>query len=309
MKKGKNEARYSILSVVGIDYFFLPPFHSFVIGSQPERNGKLCFFVFSAAIIALGESDRRAASLRRLEEARLRAANDQLERRVDERTTELREANEMLLKQTDMVRELSARLLQLRDEERRRIARELHDSVGQLLAAACMNTSKVESEKGKLGSEAARCLDELGLEAAIRWFVKGFTDRSHIDVNLTMALGVGRLPDDLELALFRILQEALTNTHRHSGSKTARIHLAQMDGYVRCEVSDDGKGIPPEKQTEVKSSGSVGVGLRGMRERVRQLGGVLQVNSNGKGTTVSAILPLRNAEQTPLEEKLHPVVV
>src|SRR6201998_2527668 len=150
----------SVLCAVGIDYFFLPPFHSFFIGSASERSGILCFLVFSAAIIAFGESNRRGGSLRGLAEARLMAANAQLERRVDERTSELREKNEMLTRQTEMVRELSARLLRLRDEERSRIARELHDSVGQLLAALSMNHAKVEKEKGKLSFEAGKCIDE-----------------------------------------------------------------------------------------------------------------------------------------------------
>jgi signal transduction histidine kinase len=325
----------SILCAVGIDYFFLPPFHSFLVGSAAERNGILCFLIFSAAIIALGESNRRAASLRRLAEARWKSANDQLELRVDERTAELREKNALLEKKAEVVHELSGRLLQLRDEERRRIARDLHDSVGQLLAAVCMNTSRVEREKGKLSPEAARCieenadfvrqaaaeirtmshllhpplLDEIGLESAVRWFIQGFSQRSSVDVTLMITPGFRRLADDLELAIFRILQECLTNIHRHSGSKTARVRLAQMDGYVRCEVSDAGKGIPREKQDTLNSPGSVGVGLRGMRERVSQLRGVLRVQSTESGTTVEAILPVRHAEVMALEGNSHTAVV
>jgi signal transduction histidine kinase len=310
----------SVFCVVGVIYFFLPPFHSLAIESASERYGVLCFLLFSGVIVAFGESNRRAASFRRLAEEQLKAANDQLELRVDQRTAELQQKTKLLREQTETVKELSAQLLKLRDEERRRIARELHDSVGQLLAAVRMNFSKVDREKGKLSPEAAKSvdentelikqamtevrtmshllhpplLDEIGLESAIRWFVEGFAQRSNIQVDLTLALSAERLADDLELAMFRIVQECLTNIHRHSGSKTARVHLIQRDGYVHCEVSDEGKGIPPERQTDLTSSGSTGVGLRGMRERVNQLGGTLQVHSNGKGTSVEANLPVRH---------------
>jgi signal transduction histidine kinase len=304
----------SAVCVLGIDYFFLSPLHSLSIETRSEVFGIFCFLIFAAAIIALGESNRRTALSRKRAEAELKAANGLLEQRVSERTTKLNESNEN-------VRELSARLLQLRDEERRRIARELHDSVGQLLAAMSMNNCKLEKQKGKLSAEAARCveensdlltqaltevrtishllhpplLDEIGLESAVRWFIKGFAQRSHIDVSLTVALGLERLVPDLELAIFRILQECLTNIHRHSEGKTATIHLDQRDGCVHCEISDDGKGIPLEKRVALNSAGSVGVGLRGMRERISQLGGVLQIHSSVNGTTVQATLPVKHA--------------
>jgi signal transduction histidine kinase len=315
----------SVLCVVGVIYFFLPPFHSLAIESSSERYGVLCFLFFSSVIVAFGESNRRTAMFRRLAEEKLKAANDQLEHRVDQRTAELQQKNTLLLKQTEIVGALSARLLKLRDEERRRIARELHDSVGQLLAAVRMNFSKVHREKGRLSPEAAKCveenaellkqavaevrtmshllhpplLDEIGLESAIRWFVEGFAQRSNIQVDLAFGAGPERLADDLELAIFRIVQECLTNIHRHSGSKTARVHFIQIDGYVHCEVSDEGKGISPEKQVALNSFGSLGVGLRGMRERVSQLGGILQVRSNANGTCVEAILPVRHDEPAP----------
>lgn len=304
----------SVVCVLGIDYFFLSRVHSFVIEARSELYGIFCFLIFAAAIIALGESNRRTALWRKRAESELKAANELLERRVSERTAKLNESNEN-------IRELSAGLLMLRDEERRRIARELHDSVGQLLAAMSMNSSKVGNEKGKLSGEAAKCveensdllrqaltevrtishllhpplLDEIGLESAVRWFIKGFAQRSNIHVSLTVALGLDRLSDDLELAIFRVLQECLTNIHRHSGSKTARIRLVQKDGCVHCEISDDGKGIAPEELLALNSSGSVGIGLRGMRERISQLGGALQIHSRVKGTTVEATLPVRHA--------------
>lgn len=304
----------SVACVLGIDYFFVSRIHSFVIEARSELYGIFCFFIFAAAIIALGESNRRTALSRKRAEVELKAANELLEQRVSERTAKLNESNEN-------IRELSARLLTLRDEERRRIARDLHDSVGQLLAAMSMNSSKLGNEKGKLSVEAAKCveensdlltqaltevrtishllhpplLDEMGLESAVRWFVKGFAQRSNVDVSFSVALGLHRLAPDLELAIFRMLQECLTNIHRHSESKTARIHLDQKYGCVYCEISDDGKGIAPEKLLALNSSGSVGIGLRGMRERISQLGGALQIHSSVKGTAVEATLPVRHA--------------
>ena len=304
----------SVVCVMGIDYFFLPPVHSLVIEARSELYGTFCFLIFAAVIVALGESNRRTALSRERAEAELKEANGLLEERVRERTAELNESNEN-------IRELSGRLLLFRDEEHRRIARELHDSVGQLLAAMSINSSKVVNEKGRLSAEAVKCveenskflrealtevrtishllhpplLDEIGLEAAVRDLIEGFGQRSNIDVSLDVSLGPDRLAPDLELAIFRISQECLTNIHRHSGSKTARIRLDQNDGCVLCEISDDGQGIPSEKQVALNSRGSVGVGLRGMRERVSQLGGVLQIHSSGKGTTVEATLPVKHA--------------
>jgi signal transduction histidine kinase len=242
----------------------------------------------------------------------LKRATVELEERVRGRTAEL-------LKKTEVVQELSGRLLQLQDDERRRIARELHDSAGQLLAAIGMNASTLAQEKEKLSPSAKKCaeenerlveqalteirtishllhpplLDEVGLESAIKWFIDGFSQRSKISLNLIMTPGFERVSSDLEIAIFRVIQECLANVHRHSGSKTAEIRLAQKHGCVHLEVSDAGKGIPPNKQFELKSTGTVGVGFRGMRERIRQLGGVLDVSSNGNGTSVTIALPIK----------------
>jgi PAS domain S-box-containing protein len=215
-------------------------------------------------------------------------------------------------------RELSARLLQSQDQERRRMARELHDGVGQLVAAMSMNTSRIAAEKANLGPDAARSaeenlslimqisndirtvsyllhpplLEELGLRAALEWYVEGFAERSKIAVTLDRQVTVERLPDDVELCLFRVAQECLTNIHRHSGSAKAEIRLVQQNGNIHLEVRDEGRGIPPKKQQALNAYGTLGVGIGGMRERLRQLGGTLQVHSNGNGTTVIATIPL-----------------
>ena len=227
--------------------------------------------------------------------------------------------------------EFSARLLRLQDEERRRIARELHDGVGQLLAAMSMNVSKVKKEGSRLSPDAARCveensnmikqisadirtmsylfhpplLDELGLESALKWYVEGFAERSKIAANLELPVDLGRLPKDQEMCLFRLVQECLTNIHRHSGSSTALVRLWRTPGEIRMEVSDEGRGIHQEIQSKVASGKSAGVGLRGMRERVKQFDGTLEIHSNGKGTSILVTLPLTEEAVPPDESNAH----
>ena len=248
-----------------------------------------------------------AAEAARQELARV---NANLEARVDERTEELRTANQSL-------RELSARLLQTQDTERRHIARELHDSVGQLLAAMSMNMGVLELESETLSARALKAfnenrtllskvtqdvrtmsyllhpplLDEAGLASALAWYVDGFSRRSGIAVTLDCSPTLGRLPIDLETAIFRIVQECLGNVHRHAQSLTAAIRLEANNGGVNLVVSDAGRGIPNETQHQLNSGDRRGVGLRGMRERVTQLGGQLQINSSEAGTTVTAQIP------------------
>jgi PAS domain S-box-containing protein len=217
----------------------------------------------------------------------------------------------------ESLRFLSGRLLHLQDQERRRIARELHDSAGQLLAALGMNLSLVESQNGNIAPRAAKALqesiglvqelsrelrtishllhppllDEVGLASGLRSYLEGFRERSKISVALELPEDLGRLPQDLETAIFRIVQECLTNIHRHSESPVARIRISRSDGQVSLEVEDEGKGIPPEKRGAMDSGGSPGVGIRGMRERLRLLGGTLEIKSNGGGTVIVARLP------------------
>ena len=218
----------------------------------------------------------------------------------------------------DNFRRLSGRLLQVQDEERRRIARELHDSAGQLLAALSMNLTPLESMRDRTPREVENrvaeslglitelssqlrtisyllhppLLDEVGLSSALRNYLEGFMKRSTIKVDFDFPENFGRLSQDMETTIFRIVQECLTNIHRHSGSPVARIRLARTSTLVCVEVEDEGKGIPVEKQKAMSSGGKLGVGIAGMRERLRQLGGILEINSTAQGTLVTAKLPL-----------------
>jgi len=240
--------------------------------------------------------------------------NEMLEKRVSERTAELKIAN-------DSLRDLSARLLRMQDEERRRIARELHDSVGQLLAAIKMNNVAIAREVAEVAPHAARTLtqndamvdeivrgirtmshllhppllDEAGLSSALRWYIEEFSQRSGISVALDCEKSVGRLPCELETAIFRIVQECLGNVHRHSASAAAIVRLKIIGGKAYLEVRDEGRGIPAERLRELSLGHRGGVGLRGMRERIAQFGGELHLESHGKGTIVRAVLPANPA--------------
>ena len=228
-------------------------------------------------------------------------------------------------------KEFSARLLQLQDEEKRRMARELHDGAGQLIAAIGMNAAKLCAEKSQLSWDAAQCaeenvelirqvsadirtvsyllhpplLDEMGLHSALKWYVDGFAERSKIAAKLELPADSERLSQDYELCLFRIAQECLTNIHRHSGSSTALVKLWRAPGEIRMEVSDEGQGIRQEIQSKLASGKSGGVGLRGMRERVKQFNGALEIHSNGKGASILVTLPLTEEAVPPDGSNTH----
>ncbi|HSZ62804.1 MAG TPA: response regulator [Terriglobales bacterium] len=269
------------------------------------------------------------ARLQREKESQLRASQAELERRVRERTQELLNASEEL-------RELSARILQAQDEERRRIARELHDGVGQLLAALGMEVFNLASESVRLSPHGASSvsnieslvglmtkdirtmshllypplLDEVGLHSALKDYVRGFAQRSGIQVSLDLPAAMERLDRDRELSLFRIIQECLTNIHRHSGSKTASIHIVRDDGALVLKVRDEGRGMPPERLSEIQSIGS-GVGIRGMRERVLQFSGTMSIESDASGTLIHVVVPIPEAAsraRTGSDEPLQTVV-
>lgn len=215
--------------------------------------------------------------------------------------------------------QLSSRLLQLQDEERRRIARELHDSVAQGLMAASMNLTQVSESGGTLNKKGREmladaheilkglaqeirsisyllhppALDEMGLASAIEEYASGFSQRSGIRAEVRISEGIGRLPQEVETAVFRVIQESLGNIQRHSGSTSARIELKKELSKLTLEVSDQGRGFSSGKlEKETPDSSTLGVGILGMRERMRQLGGRLEIRSNSSGTTVKVALPL-----------------
>jgi signal transduction histidine kinase len=220
------------------------------------------------------------------------------------------------------LRQLSGRLLRLQDEERRRIARELHDSTAQSLAALLMNLNLVHESAAALSSTSQRALeesftlckecsaeirtlsyllhppllDEMGLASALRWFGDGFSQRSKIQLDLQVSPIVGRLPKDIETTLFRIVQESLTNIHRHSGSPTAKIRVSRYTNHVTLEVEDHGRGLPAAILQKSSNGAWLGVGLAGMRERVEQLGGRLEIHSGSQGTQISVTVPLPREE-------------
>jgi signal transduction histidine kinase len=262
------------------------------------------------ALLRLKRAEREAqlhAAQAELARRELEKAHNELELRVNERTKELDERNQE-------IRDLTGRLLKLQDEERRRLARELHDSTGQMLVAIKMNLDRLSHEPknedtGNLITQTIAVsedlsrqlrtmsyllhpplLDELGLASALAWYVEGFTQRSSIKVELEVSPEFNRLPEDFELTVFRVVQECLTNIHRHSGSPSAKIRLTRGAEGVRVEVIDEGRGIPAHRMPEGKLV--QGIGLMGIRERMRQLGGSLELSSSDKGTTVVARFPM-----------------
>ena len=242
--------------------------------------------------------ERQLLDSRRSLEEMVKTRTGELERQVAER-----ESAEQSLK------ELTSKLLQLRDDERRRIARDLHDSTGQLLSAIAMNLDLISKEQAALSPKASKSLaecddlvrealkeirivsyllhppllDEAGLRSALEWFLDGFSKRSNIQANLQMDRDFGRLPMAMETAIFRIIQECMTNVHRHSASKTATVKLTRTPEEIVVEVRDGGVGIPVEL--------AQGVGLRGMRERVGQFHGSMEILPNHPGTRLIARLP------------------
>jgi len=254
-------------------------------------------------------------------ENELREARDELEVRVQERTAELQASNHALLAEIaerrraeEEVQELSRRMLRVQEEESRKLARELHDGATQNLLTLSLNMARTRKNGAGTADDAALAewmqvaegcvnelrtvsyllhpplLEELGLELTLRGFVEGFARRSGISVRMNISGDLDKCGFDVELAVFRILQEALSNVHRHSHSSTAAVLVACDGRTFRLEIADQGKGI---------SAGSVeGVGMASIRERVRLLKGELAIQSDQAGTTINIQLPLPERELT-----------
>jgi signal transduction histidine kinase len=315
----KSDPKTAHIPILHISATFVEPEHR-VRGLEAGADGYLAepisgeeLLATVGALLRMKQAEREArlqsAETEKAKEE-LKKAHDELERRVHERTAQLEQKSEE-------IRQLTGRLLRSQDDERRRLARELHDSTGQMVAAMKINldllNEKVDAKDPEIKTLVAESiaivdemnrqlrtmsyllhpplLDETGLQSALRWYTEGFAQRSGIEVNLQISPDFCRLPHDLEIALFRVVQESLTNVHRHSGSSTAKIQLARDSQNVQVEVVDNGNGM---------SSGLYdgkfipGVGIMGMQERMRQFGGNCEIISTQKGTTIWATVPVKN---------------
>jgi signal transduction histidine kinase len=312
----------ALLGLLGSTHFFLARDH-FNLASRPDIAYAVGYLVVAATIIVLAERGRRAL-------AEVQAARHTLESKVEERTgelqtalTQLREEMNVRAQAEEARRKISARITKIQDEERRHIARELHDSIGQTLAALKMTvtplssiapagtaTSKRVHEVDDLIDEAIRqtrtvshllhppLLEELGFASAASWYVTEFSRRSGIEVNLDLPNDPPRFADSTELTLYRVVQESLTNILRHSESRKAEVRLEVARGEISLSVKDYGKGMTKGQIDRImKTAGGGGVGLRGMQERIADLGGTVELQSTGTGTTVKAILPLTKSNR------------
>jgi signal transduction histidine kinase len=265
-----------------------------------RRNLLLLIMAFGTAIVLLLYNFRLLT-----EEVAARKEREKLER-----------------ENAESYRMLSGRILELQDIERRKIARELHDSVGQYLTGLKMTLARIARDSEANGSDRREwlleavemadqsilevrtishllhppLLDELGFESAARWYAEEFAKRSGTEVDVSVAEIVERLPREIELALFRVLQESLTNVHRHAKARRVDVTVSRTDSKLLLTVRDDGEGIPEAVIQKFRAGLAAGIGLAGMRERLADLGGTLEVESTGRGTTVKATLPTKDGE-------------
>ncbi len=327
-----------VLGFMGVFYWFVDPRRAVFPINRTEIHGVVGCLLVSAVLIYLGDTNRRKhlllndsitlltreANERQRAEVALRKAHDELEQRVIERTSALSQAlarleSEIAVRQEteSSLRHLSLRLMTLQDEERRRIARDLHDTAGQTLAAIKMSIALIRQIKNAptaiepliddlnaLADEALQeirttsyllhppLLDEAGIASAARWFVEGFARRSGIDVQCEIPESMERPPRECELVLFRVLQESLTNVHRHSSATSARVSISIETARFHLEISDNGKGLSEEHLRKLDgASNRSGVGISGMRERVRELGGSLEIVPLKPGAAIRVMIP------------------
>jgi signal transduction histidine kinase len=289
---------------------------SCVLGMQAGADDYLVKPFSARELHARVSARLEIARLQRNSERRYRDLAETLEGQIRTRTLELEERNAEILVQAEQLRELSAQLLHAQDEERKRIARELHDSVGQTLVALNIEQKLLAKRFGGMPDLERRMndvqgltrqliqeirtmsyllhpplLDDSGLVGAIRWYVDGLAARSGIEIDLQIPEDFGRVPAVVELTIFRIVQEALTNVHRHSKSKDAVIRITRDDNKVSLEIEDHGTGMSAQKLDQIQTRGS-GVGIRGMRERLRQLRGEMSIESTPTGTKISLQIPV-----------------
>jgi PAS domain S-box-containing protein len=259
-------------------------------------------------------------------------AEDNFRKLAQTLDAEVRARTRELEEQSNRVRQLSWRLLRSQDEERRHIARELHDSVGQTLTVLDINLELFMQEAGYKSSEVASkieeiqktvqqlhreirttsyllhppLLDESGLYSAISWYLQGLRERSGLEVRFEISEQFGRLPGELELVIFRLVQESLTNIHRHSESKTGSIRIDRESNQITLDIRDQGKGMSSDRMAEIQS-GRSGVGIRGMRERLRQFEGTMNIESDSSGTRIFATIPLPKTASPEDQSKAEPL--
>jgi PAS domain S-box-containing protein len=282
-----------------------------------DVNGEIVeWFGAASDVTARKEAEENFRKLARTLDAEVRA-----------RTRELQE-------QSDQVRDLSWRLLRSQDEERRHIARELHDSAGQTLTLLGISLAQLAQKTGRnapeLASEAEQIqeivqqlhreirttsyllhpplLDESGLYSALSWYLQGLLERSGLEVQLDISKEFGRLPPAMELVIFRLVQECLTNIHRHSESETASIRIGREPNQIALDIRDQGKGMSPARLAEIQS-GRSGVGIGGMRERLRQFEGTMNIESDSSGTRIFATVPLPKGASPQGQSKAEPLRV
>lgn len=289
--------------------------------AAPMRNtdGTMVHLAVTRDVSARKQAEERERHLM----AQSVAAAQTLDAQVRARTREVEARNAEVLRQAAQLRELSWRLLRAQDDERRHIARELHDSAGQTLTVMGMDLAQLIDKAERLAPELMPdaqvveqslrqlqqeirttsyllhppLLDDIGLASALSWYVGGLAERTSLRISLDIAEEFGRLPRDMELVVFRTVQECLTNIHRHSGSKTAAIRIARRPDHITVAVEDCGNGMSRETLQRLKSSGS-GVGIAGMHERLRQFGGTLAIDSDRSGTQIRMKIPIPPGSST-----------